>query len=79
MNMNNLIDRKPKETSLNNGPSQSWTRVNWKLDFRLECWISGFSGNILSFIQDIFVDSSKVAVKNQSTGQLARNKRQNSA
>lgn len=79
MNANNLIDRQPTETSLNNGSNQPGTRVNQRLDFQLESWDSGFGGNVVSFIQGIFVDPPNIAVKNQSTGQLARNKSQNSA
>lgn len=79
MNTNNLIDRQPREASLNNRSNHSGTRVNQRLDFQLESWNSEFGGNVISFIQDIFVDQTHVAVKNKSTGQLARNNSQNSA
>lgn len=67
------------KTSLNNGSNHPGTRVNQRLDFQLESWNMAFGGDVISFIQDIFVDQPNVAVKNQNTGQQARNKSQNSA
>ena len=79
MNTNNLIDRQPRDISLNNESNQSWTRVNQRLGFQLESRISGFGGSVISLTQDIFVDGSNTAVSNQSTGQLGKNKSQNAA
>lgn len=78
LNTNNLIDRQPRETSLDNGSNQLGMGVNCRLEFSLEVGTWGLV--TVSFtIQHIFVDGPDAAVQKQSACQLGRNQRLGSA